>query len=170
MENWKVIKEYPDYKVSNLGRVKSFKYGKERFLKGGVVNTGYICVCLSLNGKLKTKMVHQLVATAFLNHNTCGIKLVVNHINFIKTDNRLENLEIVTNRENTNKKHLKSTSKYIGVNWNKQSKKWASYIYIYKKRYYLGLFTSEIEASNAYNKKLKEFDLQTTKKDENNSH
>jgi hypothetical protein len=154
MEVWKKINDFPDYFISNLGNVKSLKKGKEKILKGGTNKDGYIYFILSYKNIQTTKTAHQLVAQSFLNHNPCGNKIVVNHINFIRTDNRLENLEIVTNRENTNKKHIKSRSKYIGVGWNVNSKKWISRIYINGKRKHLGCFVSEKEASDAYQKEL----------------
>ena len=122
-EIWKDIPNYEGYyQVSNLGNVKSLS----RIVKNGLgtitvcgkilknlVNTtnGYLVVNLSKIGLVKTKQIHQLVAEAFLNHSQKGHKLVVNHKNFNRQDNRLENLEIITNRENTNKKHKKSKSK-----------------------------------------------------------
>jgi hypothetical protein len=116
---------------------------------------GYPRVDLKKDGKRKSRTVHQLVAEAFLNHKPCGYKLVVNHINFIKHDNRLENLEIDTQRNNTNQKHLKSSSEYVGVSWNKKAKKWKAGIRINGKTKYLGSFTCEKEASEAYQLKLK---------------
>lgn len=101
--------------------------------------------------------IHKLVAMAFLNHTPDGTQIfVINHKNFDKMDNRVENLEIVTSRENSNKKHLSSTSKYTGVSWNKNTNKWRADIYINSKLNYLGLFTNEIEASNAYQNALKQ--------------
>lgn len=41
MEVWKTIEDYPDYQVSNLGRVKSLRFGKERIIKGGFTTGGY---------------------------------------------------------------------------------------------------------------------------------
>ena len=62
------------------------------------------------------------------------MKLVVNHINNNKLDNRLENIEIVTSRENSNLKHIKSSSKYVGVSWcKKRNGKWHSSITFKKK-------------------------------------
>jgi len=46
-----------------------------------------------------------------------------------------------------------TSSQYAGVNWNKQAKKWASSLYAVPRDYYLGMFTSEIEAAKAYNAK-----------------
>jgi len=161
MEIWKTIEEFEDYQVSNLGNVKSlerkyfmkmnnsFAISKERILKAGT-NKGYYIVVLQKNRIRKTKLIHQLVAIAFLNHKPSHHKLVVNHINFDKTDNRVENLEIVTQRENANRKHIKSSSKYTGVCWNKPNKNWTAQISINRKKIYLGSFINELEAHNAY--------------------
>jgi hypothetical protein len=154
-EIWKDIPGYDGlYQISNFGRVKSLdrvtkrsdgkvKSFRERILKPGTNKQGYLTVALSKYGKPKTKQVHQLVAIAFLNHKPNGHTLVVNHINFNKTDNRLENLEIVTTRENSNKKHLNSKSKYTGVYWHKPSKKWYTQITINGKLKHLGFYNNE---------------------------
>ena len=169
-EIWKDIPNYEGYyQVSNLGNVKSLS----RIVKNGLgtitvcgkilknlVNTtnGYLVVNSSKIGLVKTKQIHQLVAEAFLNHSQKGHKLVVNHKNFNRQDNRLENLEIITNRENTNKKHKKSKSKskYIGVTWHKRANKWTAQILYKRKNIHLGCFNNEIDAHNAYQNKLKE--------------
>ena len=152
-EIWKDIKDYEGlYQVSNLGRVKSLKFGKERILSAATNATGYSLVALC-NGKTKAITVHQLVAMAFLNHKPCGYKLVVDHINTIKTDNRLENLQVITHRQNCTK-DKKGTSKYTGVHWCKPRNKWRAEIRINGKTKYLGSFKSELEASEAYQLKL----------------
>ena len=156
-EEWKDIKDYEGiYQVSNLGRVKSLKFDKEKILNTGKASSGYLMVCFSKNGKKKARTVHSVVAEAFLDHEPNGYKLVVNHINFDRLDNRVENLEVVTNRENSNQKHLKSTSNYTGVSWYNRTKKWESKIRVNGKSKHLGLFTNELEASRAYQNKLKE--------------
>lgn len=165
MEVWKSIKDYPNYEISNLGNVKSLKRIKlnkgkypfiinEKILKKATDAYGYYHVRLSNNSIVKTCKIHQLVSEAFLNHIPCGYKLVVNHINFIKTDNRIENLELITVRENTNRKHLKSNSKYTGVSWSKSNKKWQSQIFINGKNIHLGFYDNEIKAHLAYINKL----------------
>lgn len=140
------------YQISNLGNVKSCTTGLIRnyYLE----KNGYYSIRLYKNNIGKTRKVHQLVAESFLNHKRCGHKLVVNHIDFNKANNKVDNLEIVTNRENSNRKHLKSTSKYIGVHWNKEDKKWKSSITINGKTKHLGYFTDESEASEAYQEAL----------------
>ena len=142
------------YKISNLGNVKSFKWNKEKILTASGNSKGYCILGLSKNGIVEMKKVHQLVAESFLNHKRCGMKLVINHIDFDKTNNKLCNLEIVTTRENTNQKHLKSISKYTGVSWSKRSNKWVASIKINNKNKHLGYFINEEEASKAYQKKL----------------
>lgn len=155
------------YQVSDLGRIKSLcryvvhsLYGsmfiKESILKQSFDGNGYLIVNLSKNRKHKTRTVHQLIAECFLNHKPCKFELVIGHKNDIRKHNYLENLYIITNRKNSDKHHLPSSSKYVGVYWYKKNEKWMARIYLNKERVYLGLFDSEIDAHNAYENKLKE--------------
>ena len=155
-EIWKEVKGFEDYKVSNLGRVKSLKFYKRKILKQTLNTNGYFHLNLLREGKPFIRKVHQLVAIAFLNHNPCGHNLVVDHINHNKQDNNVENLRITTHRGNCSNRKLKGSSKYVGVSWHKHEGKWQSKITINGKTTYLGSFTNELEASNAYQKKLKE--------------
>jgi hypothetical protein len=157
-EIWKTIDGYENYQVSNFGNVRSLNYRRSlltKVLKATINSRGYYNINLYLDGVPNRRQVHQLVAIAFLSHTPCGFEFVVNHKNFIKTDNRLTNLEIVSNRENCNLKHIKSTSKYVGVYWNKRLKKWQSQIQIKRKLIYLGLYKDELDAHNAYQNALK---------------
>jgi len=156
-EKWKVIDVNNDYDVSNYGNVRSRKTGKLKTLKGTIKRRGYVIVELYRDGKSKDYKVHQLVTFAFLNHTINNSKkLVIDHINNNKIDNRLDNLQLITNRENTSKDKINGSSKYTGVVWHKRDKKWASSISINKKRIHLGYFNNEIDAHNAYQLKLKE--------------
>lgn len=149
-EVWRDIKDYEGlYQVSNHGNVKSLKYGKNRILKPALDSVGYYMVNLC-NGKFHSYSIHKLVAIAFLNHKPCGYKIVVDHKDFNKTNNHLSNLRLISARENTNQIHLKSTSKYCGVSWQKVTKKWRAFIRINNKNKNLGSFNDELEASNAY--------------------
>lgn len=154
------------YKVSNLGNVKSLdRYnvncvGSIRFLRGKVLSpvvnsTGYLQVLLSKESKIKARTTHQLVAEHFLNHTPCGFKLVVNHIDFNKTNNLSTNLEVVTSRANTNRKHIKSSSIYTGVSYYNPSSKWKSTLLFNGKKLHLGYFDVEYDAHLAYEDKLK---------------
>jgi hypothetical protein len=155
MEIYKDVIGYEgDYQVSNIGNVKSLKFNKQKILNACKDLDGYYKVNLVINGLSKSRLVHQLVAESFLNHKRCGYKLVVNHIDFNRTNNNVENLEIITTRENVNRKHLKSSSKYTGVSWDKNRNKWISKIKVNGKTINLGRFENELDASIAYEEKL----------------
>ena len=134
IEVWKDIPEYEGlYQVSNLGNVRSLDRfcSRGRKIKGTVLkpslsSAGYFNVNLYKYGELKTKTVHALVSYAFLDYTPNGVKLVVNHIDINRENNNLYNLEIITQRENANHKHIKSSSKYVGVSWAKKKEKWHS--------------------------------------------
>lgn len=155
------------YQISNLGRVKSLRFNKEKILNQFKGTKGYFNVKLYKNKKQHTVEIHKLVAVAFLNH-TSSKGIVVDHINEIKTDNRLSNLQIITNRENTSKafRKIKTSSKYTGVylDKGKKGKKWRAMARINGKKKHLGNFETEIEAYNCYLNKLKEYGYKTKQK------
>jgi hypothetical protein len=169
-EIWKDIPDYEGlYQVSNLGRVKSLpkewivgngtiKRHSGKILKLHANRYGYLNVGLRKNLKSKEFKVHQLVAMAFLNHKPCGHKLVIDHINDNKLDNKVENLQIVTQRYNSRKTQGKYSSQYKGGYWDKGKKKWIAQIQIGGKRKFLGTFTDEYEAHLAYQNALKQIE------------
>ena len=87
---------YTRYEVSNLGRVRNTHTGL--VLRPWKQNWGYLNIDLYYKGQRKVCLVHNLVATAFVEGWREGLE--VNHKNGVKTDNRAENLEWVTASEN----------------------------------------------------------------------
>ena len=154
IEVWKDIPEFESYQVSNLGNVKSLKYGKERILKKPIGAGGYIQVGIYKNKKCSKRTINQLMAIAFLNHKPCGHKMVVDHIDTNKLNNKLYNLQVITNRKNLSKDR-KGTSKYTGVFLAKGRNKWRAMISINGKQKHLGCFVNEKEAAQAYENELK---------------
>ena len=97
----KDIKDYEGhYQVSNLSRVKSIKFGKERILKPVTDRHGYLLVGLWKNNKQKTYKVHRLVAEAFIpNPNNLP---QVNHKDENPLNNNVNNLEWCNSKYNCN--------------------------------------------------------------------
>lgn len=129
---WKPIKDYEDYyEISNMGNVRSKKrvvrgrnnyhYKKGRLLNFTINHDGYAVYRLSKFCKRRSFLAHRLVCIAFLDNKQN--KPCVNHINEIKTDNRVDNLEWCTPKENTNhgscidkiKESKKKYQKKVGV-------------------------------------------------------
>ena len=101
METWKAIADYEGiYEVSDLGRVRSLKYGKEKILKPLKTIRGYLQVCLCKDCHTKRLLVHRLVAEAFI-PNTQGLE-TVNHKDEDKTNNSVANLEWMSKKDNLN--------------------------------------------------------------------
>lgn len=105
-EIWKPVCGYEGlYEVSNFGRVKSLKgwngkhyIEREKILKQGFTTTGYKRVDLVKNKQRKTLKVHRLVITAFQGEDK--ERQIVNHIDGNPINNKLENLEWCTQKEN----------------------------------------------------------------------
>lgn len=97
MEIWKDIKDYEGlYQASNLGKIK--RITTNRLLKCSSTPRGYLYLSLSKNGVWKNYRVNRLIAQTFIPNPEN--KPTVNHINGIKTDNMVENLEWNTIGEN----------------------------------------------------------------------
>lgn len=111
MEEWRDISGFEGlYQVSNLGRVKSLERIdnnnhpiKEKILKPNIdkrEGKGYLKVALCKNGKQKSFQIHRLVYETFVGKISDGMQC--NHINEVKTDNRLININLMTPKENSN--------------------------------------------------------------------
>ena len=158
IEVWKDIPNYEGlYQVSNLGNVRSLNYkktGNIKKLSCSIDANGRPLVGL-WNINRKTYSVHVLVAVAFLKHKPCGMKIVVDHINNDRLNNKLYNLQLITQRENSSKDKKKGTSKYTGVFLAKGKNKWRAAITINGKQKHLGCFVNEKDAAQAYKNELK---------------
>lgn len=166
-EEWRDIPEYEGiYQISNLGRVKSlerrvvYRNGNTRLvsskiLKSNKTPNGYLKVVLAKEGSRYTVLVHHLMSIVFLNHIPSAGNLIVDHKDDDKLNNRKDNLQIITIRENRNKSISKNSSKYPGVTWHSRDKVWQARIQIAGNRKHLGYFKSEKEAHIAYQNKLK---------------
>ena len=146
-----IVRELFDYRDGNLYWNEHRSNIKHGDLAGYVNKRGYRYI--RIDGKLY--LTHRLI---FLYHNGY-IPKSIDHIDSNPSNNDISNIREATQQENCmNRKKTKSvngkltTSKYKGVYWDKKVKKWRSQITINKKHKHLGLFTSEIDASAAYNK------------------
>jgi len=188
-EEWRDIKGYEGlYQISNMGRVKSLERIiirnngsklsiKEKIRKLSIGTTGYLHTSLTKkHAKLRLVKIHQLMSVAFLKYELNGNnEFVTDHINNIKTDNRicvkiynntynniafykivqLSNLQVITIRRNSSKDRKGGTSIYTGVHFDRKCNKYASIIRVDGKKVSLGYFDSEIDATITYNKALK---------------
>jgi hypothetical protein len=160
-EIWKDIKGYEGiYQISSFGRVKSLNrideagYNRKEKLLTPATNgrDKYLYVGLSFNKVRKTLKIHRLVAQAFIPN--LENKPEVNHIDSNKQNNNFVNLEWTTSRENVT--HLnkticeKYTSKYTGVHWRGNRKRWVATIFIDGKLKYLGSSKDEKYVANLY--------------------
>lgn len=108
-------------------------------------STGYV----SFRKNQTFYIVHRLIYEAF--HN---VKLTpdqhINHINRIRHDNRIENLELVTNQQNS-QWSTNRTGVYKGIQWNAEKNKWRAELKYNYKNHFLGYYENDIEAAKAYN-------------------
>jgi hypothetical protein len=149
------IPNYDNYWVSNFGNIKSNYSGKEKLLSKRKSKNGYVSVFLYKKGfKPKTINIHQLVAVCFLNHKIDGYNKIIDHKNKIRDDNRVENLQIITPRENVTKEIFKKNG-YCGMTFEKSTNKYMVRVIKNKKRIYIGRYNSIDEAQKAYNNALK---------------
>lgn len=155
----RVVEEYRfipntnnEYMVSNLGNVKSLKQGRNLVMKTPKNKEGYCFVNLRINGKSKVQTVHKLVAMAFLGHIPNGITNVVDHIDGNKSNNNLENLRVISNKENT-------TRYRRGYYFCKQKSKWHVRTLHNGKIMHIGFYKCELDAREAYLNALKKYGL-----------
>ena len=146
METYKVIEGFENYSVSDFGNVKNNRTG--RILKQSTTN-GYLRLELKVNKLRSSKLVHVLVARAFISNPDA--KRCVDHIDNIRTNNNVSNLRWATHAENSFNQCLakNNTSGVKGVLFKKASKKWHAQIMIAGIPINLGYFTKKEDAIQA---------------------
>lgn len=158
MENWKDIPGYEgSYQASDQGNIRSIdrvitrpSNGRSSRIKGCVLHalmsstTGYMHVVLKNLGKQKGFNIQRLVLMALVGES----KLDANHINGCRQDNRLENLEWVTRRENVHHGFKRRNLNVAGV--SKTNTGWAARICIEGKPVYLGGYKTRELATERY--------------------
>jgi hypothetical protein len=151
-EIWKDVVGFEGfYKVSNFGEVRRIKKGgsidKSKPLFQSTTHHGYKRTVLQKNGNIKNFFIQRIVAEAFIGPRPENFE--VNHINYIRHDNRLENLEYVT--KSRNKKHAweKIKKKYQTT----ENKKFHVKIWYKNKYLCLGTYNTKDKAINVYDKK-----------------
>lgn len=171
-EEWKLINDYNNYSVSNLGRVRNDKTG--RILKCSLNKDGYLFVGLSKNGIVKFFKIHRLVGIHFLPN--LENKETIDHRNQEKLDNSVFNLRWATKSEQIAniEKRQNTSSTFVGVCFDKNSNKWKADIRCQKllgkgKRKYLGSFNTEEEANSAREKFIIDNHLEEFYSKKNNS-
>lgn len=161
IEIWKDVVEFPaEYEVSNTGKVR--RKSTLRELKPHTTTTSkeYLYVNLWKNNKGYNRSLHRLVAEAFIPNPEN--KPQVNHINSIRTDNNVGNLEWVTVSENIRHaikygdmnhaaqkgvKKADAVSKYHNVCYRKDKQRWVVTTKLYGKRLSGRLFKLEEDAA-----------------------
>lgn len=168
-EIWKYVPDSDEfYEISNLGRVRSWKvrgYTNMRsktpkFFKPRLNSRGYLCVTLSVQPRARTYTVHKLVSEAFLPPKPAS-RYMIDHLDDDKTNNRADNLQWLTNRENIAKGCAQRRSLPTGV--RRQGKKFSAQIGRKRKYTFLGMFSTSGEASVAYQKAVAEVEAGTFK-------
>lgn len=160
-EVWKPVKGFGKYyEVSNCGRVRSKdRYSENRFSKwlrkGRVLKEvydkrGYPMVHL-INDKVSlTRRIHVLVWDAFGKQKRSGRRLQVDHKDENKKNNHINNLQLLTNRENVTKRFVGQRLLPTGVYRQEGTKKYMAQISINGKSIYLGYFETVESARRAY--------------------
>ena len=157
-EIWKDIPSYEGfYQASTLGRIKRLS-GIVKHSRGGtqkkqeqiltpiIVTKGYASVRLSMYGINRMLSIHRLIAITFYGHSECD----VDHINHIRTDNRLSNLRYATRRENLCNRKINPSSGFIGV--VKCGNQFRARITVNNILLSIGRYPTAQEASDAYEK------------------
>jgi hypothetical protein len=102
-------------------------------------------------------LVHRLLMLDALEESEIE-KPCVDHINRDPLDNRISNLRLVNRTTNNRSKRVSGKSRFPGVSWHKQKRKWRAQITVDRKQIHLGLFACEQDAARAYRAAFKKLD------------
>ena len=148
------------YEVSSLGRVSNYR----KIMTAYVINSGYEVIDFRINNNRHKRLVHRIVAEAFIPNPEC--KKEVNHKDGNKRNNAVDNLEWVTSSENkqhaintglreynnpTVGKKLGKHSKFFNVTYDKARNKWHASVRANNKTHYQKRFDNEIDAAKHVN-------------------
>jgi hypothetical protein len=152
IERWKAVTGYEElYEVSSLGNVRSLpKRNQKQMLIMSPKISRYRYVLLVKDNKRKMFSVGSLVLTAFKGPRP--YKLEVDHINRVKTDDRLTNLRWLSrsqNELNCDRCENSSSGGVAGVNWHTQSQTWRATVSLNGAQKCLGNYHSIAEAAKA---------------------
>ena len=138
------IEGFSSYRINRLGQIWSDISNK--FMKPQIDSFGYYITNLKGDdGKQKTVKFHQLVAITFLGHKPNGHTIVVDHINYNKLDNRLSNLQLISNRENLSKDAYRTKKSSLPLGISKAGNKYIFHSW-YVSRYYKWGFKTLVQA------------------------
>lgn len=163
-EIWKDIIGYEGlYQISNLGRVKSiervttkgngFNYNVKEIIMKPYISFDYLNIKLCKNSVYKHFDIHRLISLHFIeNKNNITSHNQINHRDKNPQNNDIENLEWISNRENSshNKIGKNLTSRFIGVSWEETHKKFRCRIQINGKQESIGESINEIDVAEVY--------------------
>ena len=157
MEEFKKIDGYDNYEISNLGNVRNTDTG--RVFKPCKNRDGYLHVCLSKNGTQKDFRIHRLIALYFI-PNPDNLR-EIDHIDRNKTNNSISNLRWISKSNNLRNRPKKqnTSSKYMGVYFDKKEGKYRAEIRINNKHKYIGNYDKEEDAGKAFDNYIKEHNL-----------
>jgi hypothetical protein len=143
MEEFRIITECPNYSISNLGTVKNNL--RNMTMKCSFDTSGYKHCSMTNKGKKITRKLHRLIAEAFIPNPEN--KECIDHINGIRTDNRIENLRWATRSENSQNKKVQSnnTLGHPGLVFDKRNKTkpWRAMLISKGIKYEIGTFSSK---------------------------
>lgn len=143
-KDWIKLKYYKDVYEVDLA--------KRSLTKGGYMQLG---VCI-INFNMKTFLLHKIIASVFLNHNIHGRVFVIDHLDSNKINNHVDNLRVVTFRENCSKEKTIKSGLPAGVSYanHSKTKKYRSFFWIKTLRH-IGYYSNVEEASRAYQDAVK---------------